>query len=275
MSDPLKNFDLFIEPSPKRVRVKFAGQVVADTRRALLVHERGCAPVYYFPVDSVRADLLHPSDLSTRCAAKGAAVYWHLKLGEHWSDNAVWRYPDPTTEAGAALQAYYAFDWKAVDEWFEEEEQLFLHPHARDPYKRIEAVRSSRHVRVVVDGHVVASSRHPVVVFETGGPTRYYLPEQDIKTEYLSASQRVTHCPYRGEAKHWSLTLQGRSYPDIAWAYPSPGAGLSKIAGMRAFFQERVDYFEVDGEKLAEEDWGPSLLDYFGRGRFFTGRDRA
>ena len=65
------------------------------------------------------------------------------------------------------------FDWTAMDAWFEEDDEVFVHP--RNPYSRVDAVRSTRTVRVEIHGVVLAESSAPVMVFETGLPTRYYL----------------------------------------------------------------------------------------------------
>ncbi|MFM0101117.1 DUF427 domain-containing protein [Paraburkholderia nemoris] len=269
MSDSLLHYDIFIEPSLRRVKVNFAGQTLVDTRDALLVHERGHVPVYYVPVHQVRDDLLHPSDTTTHSPHKGDARYWDLKYGEDWSENAVWRFTRPSTDVGERLKEYYAFDWRAVDVWYEEDEELFAHSHARDPYKRIDALASSRHVRVVVDDVVVADSCHPVAVFETGVPTLYYLPLQDVRTDLLEPTRTVTHCPYKGAARYWSISVGGKTRQDVVWSYSSPFTDMSKIAGLLAFLPERVDRFEVDGESLGVGDWNFSVLDYFNHGRFF------
>lgn len=270
MTSPLQSFDLYIEPSPRQVRVRVGEAFVATTRSALLVHERERLPVYYFPLESVESSWLEPSTHKSECARKGVASYWHLVVGDRRVENAVWRYSEPTTDAGRALEHYYAFEWKAVDAWYEEEEQLFLHPHARDPYKRVDAINSSRHVRVLIGDQVVADSRNTVAVFETGLPTRYYFPLQDVAAKWLRPSTTLTSCPYKGQAHYWSVQAGDTLHKDVVWYYPTPIPEIPKIAGLLAFYQERVTRFEVDGVAVSDEPWHRSVLDFFNHGTFYS-----
>lgn len=271
MSNFFQAYDVFIEPVERHIRVKFAGQIVADTRAALRFHERGHVPVYYIPSADVREDLLHRSTLKTQYKGKGTASYWDLKSGDYWSENAVWRYMDSSTDLGERIRDYYAFDWNAVDVWYEEQEELFCHSHARDPYKRIDALASSQHVRVYAGNELIADSRHPVAVFETGVPVLYYLPLQDVRTEFLEPTSTVTTCPYKGAARYWSINVGDRIYSDAVWSYAAPFSEIWKVNGLLAFYPERVDRFEVDGKELREQEWNLSILDFLSRGRFYSG----
>jgi uncharacterized protein (DUF427 family) len=131
-----------------------------------------------------------------------------------------------------------------MDAWFEEDEQVFTHP--RDPYTRVDVLRSSRHVRIEVDGTTVAASGSPTLLFETGLPVRYYLPRPHVRMELLTPRDTVSHCPYKGQAEYWSVRSGQRVYDDLAWSYRSPFPESQKIAGLIAFFDERVDVV-VDG----------------------------
>jgi uncharacterized protein (DUF427 family) len=140
------------------------------------------------------------------------------------------------------------FEWAALDAWFEEDEQVFVHP--RDPYTRVDALRSDREVRVELDGVVLADSRSPVMVFETGLPTRYYVNRTDVRFEHLVPSGTVTSCPYKGTTSaYWSVQVNGTLREDLAWAYDFPTRQLLPIAGLVAFYNEKVDIF-LDGELL-------------------------
>jgi Domain of unknown function (DUF427) len=92
------------------------------------------------------------------------------------------------------LSGTVRFDWAALDTWFEGE-QVF-EPH-RNRYVPVDALRSTRPVRVELDGIVLAESPLPVMVFETGLPTRYYLNPTEINFEHLTPSDTVTACPSR------------------------------------------------------------------------------
>jgi len=118
--------------------------------------------------------------------------------------------------------------------------------HPRDPYTRIDSLRSSRHVRIDVDGVTVAESTGPTILFETGLPPRYYLPKTDVRMDLLSPSDSTTECPYKGTAEYWNLEVDGTTHEDIVWSYPFPAHESAPIAGLVCFYDERVDV-TVDG----------------------------
>lgn len=236
---------LYLEDSPRRVRVVFGGETVADSRRVKLLHETGHLPVYYFPEGDVRMDLLEPTDHTTHCPFKGDASYWSVKVGDRVAENAVWGYPEPI-ESCPPIAGHVAFYWRTMDAWFEEDEEVFVHP--RDPYHRVDVLESSRHVRVTVNGEVAAETERPKVLFETGLPPRYYFPEEDVRTDLLVPSEKETGCPYKGFASYWSVEAGGERVEDLVWCYPGPIEGVEKIRDHLCFFNEKVD-LEVDGEK--------------------------
>jgi uncharacterized protein (DUF427 family) len=245
---------IYVEPSPKRVRVVVADEVVADSRRTMLLHESGSQPVYYFPPEDVRQDLLEPSDTVTYCPKKGDAAYRSVRVGERFVKDAAWLYPEPIAGAPpiAGLMAFY---WNRADRWLEEEEEVFFHP--RDPYHRIDILRSSRQVRVLRKGELLAESDRAMVLFETGLPPRYYLPRDDVRAE-LQPSDHVTGCPYKGIASYFSVVVDSRVTPDIVWTYTDPLPDATRIAGLLAFYGERVD-LELDGipQERPESPWIP------------------
>jgi uncharacterized protein (DUF427 family) len=236
---------LYFEDSPRRVRVKFGGQTVADSRRVKLMHEAGLLPVYYFPEEDVRMDLLEATDHTTHCPFKGDALYWTVRVGDRVAENAVWSYPNPLEEA-PPLAGYLAFYWRRMDHWFEENEEVFVHP--RDPYHRVDVLESSRHVRVSMNGEVVAETERPAILFETGLPPRYYIPPEDVRDDVLAGSQNTTQCPYKGIASYYSVVAGGDRAEALVWYYPDPIPEAAKIRGLLCFYNEKVD-IEVDGEK--------------------------
>lgn len=239
--------EMILEPSPRRVRAFFGGEAVVDSRRAYLLHQRGSLPAYYFPRDDVREDLLAPTSHTSHCPIRGDARYWSLKVGDREVENAVWNYPDPREDA-PDVSDLLSFYWDSMDRWFEEEEEVFVHP--RDPYHRIDVLESSRHVEVRWEGTLLAESRRPVLLFETGLPVRFYLPKLDVRTDLMESSDTRTECPYKGRTSaYWSAGGHGGEdgEGDLAWCYEFPLEGVRKIAGRIAFYQERVDVL-VDGE---------------------------
>ena len=234
-----------IEPAPRRVRAMLGGQMVLDTIRALYVWESPNYPQYYIPVADVHPGLLvdeqHPQYLR-----QGTAHRHGLRVGETSRPGSAWVY---TGDVLAELAETVRFDWKALDAWFEEDEEIFVHP--RNPYARVDALRSTRTVRIELDGVVLAESSSPVMVFETGLPTRYYLNRTEVNFDHLLPTETVTQCPYKGRTSgSWSVRVGGTTYPDLAWAYDFPTRQLTPIAGMIAFYNEKVDVI-VNGERLA------------------------
>jgi uncharacterized protein (DUF427 family) len=179
---------------------------VADSRRTKLLYPDGQEiPRHVFPEEDVRLGLLPPE--------------------------AIKRHDDGLIE----------IDWSAPDEWLEEDEPLI--GHARDPFKRIDARRTSRHITVSIGGQVVADTRRGVALFETGLPTRWYIPRDDVSAELTRNDEHRTTCAYKGHATHWDAAGERA----IAWSYELPLNDAVPVRSMIAFYNERVD-IEVDGE---------------------------
>ena len=223
------------ERSPKRIRAELGGRVALDTTRALLVWEQPHYPTYFVPADDVLAELHDTGD--TVPAPDGTPGRAHdLRLGDAVAMGAALTFPEAHDPA---LLAQVRVAWAAMDAWFEEDEEVFVHP--RDPYTRIDALRSSRHVVIALDGVELAETRHPVVLYETGLIPRYYLPPTDVRRELFVPTDTVTHCPYKGSASYLSLVSDELDEPDLAWSYAFPTRESLPIAGLVAFHDERVD----------------------------------
>lgn len=233
---------LYWEDQPKRVRLEVAGETIADTRRAKLLHETGLLPVTYLPLEDVRSDLLEDSDRSSHCPFKGDARYWSVRVGDRLVEDLLWGYPEPL-EGAPPLAGYVAPYVDRVDAWYEEDERLLGHPH--DPYHRVDALRSSRHVRVLLDGETVADTTRPVLVFETGLPPRPYLPREDVRMTALQPSDTTSVCPYKGVASYWAVEGE-----DVAWSYEDPLPEATAAGGHLAFLTGDHVVVEVDGEPL-------------------------
>ena len=197
-----------IEPAPKWIRGTIGDRTVVDTRRAQLVWEHEYYPWWYIPV----ADVSDPSL--------------------------------PTTTVDD-LPDHVKIDWTAVERWFEEDEEVFVHP--RDPYRRVDALPSTRHVVVRVDDVVVADSHRPTILYETGLPPRYYLPPDDVRLDLLTATSTTTGCPYKGFARYWSLAVDDTVHTDLVWGYDDPFPESAPVKGLMCFYNEKVD-LEIDGE---------------------------
>ena len=260
------------EPIEKRIRATLGGETVVDSTRALLVWEpRRVVPTYAVPVEDVRADV-EPAPAAaavgggeTGVMAMGAprlgaipvldpSVPFAVRSTEGESlvvrhdgrEAAAFRAADPD------LEGYVIVDFDGFDEWFEEDERNVGHP--RDPFHRIDIVHGSRHVRVELDGEVLAESSAPYLLFEPPIPVRYYLPREDVRMDLLQPSDTRTFCAYKGQASYLSYGEAA----DLAWTYPAPLREAAEVTDRIAFFNERADLV-VDGARLERPitPWSP------------------
>jgi uncharacterized protein (DUF427 family) len=233
-----------VEPVPRRVRGFLAGTPVLDTTAALYVWEWANYPQYYIPLADVDSSLLIDEDRSQKLH-RGTARRHGVKVGTVSRPQSARVYGD---DALPGLAGTVRFDWEALDAWFEEDEQVFVHP--RNPYTRVDALRSSRTVRIELDKVVLAESAATVMVFETGLPTRYYFDRTAVDFRHLVHTDTVTACPYKGlTSDYWSVDAGGGVQADLAWAYDFPTRQLQPITGLVAFYNEKVDVF-LDGEPI-------------------------
>lgn len=199
---------VYVEDFPRRVRAVKEGRTVVDSERVRMVHETDRLPYYSFPQDDV--------ELAARA--------------------------DPHVEGHVTVP------WEAVDAWFEEDDEQFVHP--RDPYHRIDVLNTPRSIRVSLHGTVLAESTRARALYETGLPIRYYLPPDDVVPGALERSDTVTQCAYKGTADHWSARVSGELIVDVAWSYAEPRREAEDVRGRISFYNERVD-LDVDGVRQA------------------------
>src|SRR4051812_8551992 len=237
------------EPIEKRIRASADGATVVDSTRAVLVWEpRRVVPAYAVPADDILGELaaappsngnadgvLHPGIPFSVHTAAGEPVTIADRAG------AGFRLADED------LAGYVVLDFAAFDEWYEEDEPVVVHP--RDPYHRVDVRQTSRPVRIEIGGDVVAETTHARLLFGTQLPTRFYPPREGVAAE-LHPSDRRSSCPYKAGASCWSVEGGGRRRPDIAWSSAQPLPDLPQVAGLVAFWDERVDVFP-DGERRA------------------------
>jgi uncharacterized protein (DUF427 family) len=210
-----------VEPAPRRLRGVLDGRTILDTQGAFYVWEHPHFPQYYVPREDVEEAALERLGEAARVVGEGDEVG-----------------PPGTVR----------IEWKALEAWYEEDERVFVHP--RSPYARVDALRSSRTLRVELEGVVLAETSSPVLLFETGLPTRHYLDRTAIDFSHLVPSDTVSSCPYKGTTSgYWSVKIGDAVHADLAWSYDFPTPELTKLAGLVAFYDEKVDTF-VDGVQL-------------------------
>ena len=231
------------ERSERWVRGFVGDTVVVDSRTPVLFwEEKRPVPHYAFDPSDVRMDLLRererPATYSRFFGPLGAVTQWFdIQVGEQVLPAAAWTRDDPM------LADLVIVTWEpgVIDRWMEEDEIVFGHP--RDPHHRVDAMPSSRQVTVSLDGQLLAATDSPVLLFETGLPTRYYVRQEDLVSGDLEPASHQTMCPYKGVAdRYWSLPTA----ENIAWSYTDPVPAVQNIAGRVAFYNEFVDIV-VDG----------------------------
>ena len=236
-----------VEPAPRRVRATLGGELIFDTTQARYVWEWPYYPQYYVPVEDVDERFLVDEHHEQRLR-QGTSRRHGLRAGDLNRPGAVRVFGDDAI-GGVARTA--RFDWDALDAWYEEDEQVFVHP--RNPYVRVDALRSHRLVRASLEGITLAESATPVLVFETGLPTRYYFDRTDVLFSHLVPTSTQTACPYKGvTSDYWSVRTGSEvheGHQDLAWAYDFPTSQLLPIAGLVAFYNEKID-IDVDGVRL-------------------------
>ena len=192
-----------VEPVPRRVRAVVGDTTVIDTTAARYVWEHPWYPQFYLPPSAVPTDAVDPEG-ATEDTPQGTVELHTLVLGDTRTAGGARRLTDDTPLSDMA--GWWRLDWDAFDGWFEEDEALLSHP--RSPYVRVDSLPSSRHVRVEVAGTVLAESHRPTLLFETGLPTRYYLPPEDVRLDLLTPIDLRTSCPYKGTVSdYWDVTV--------------------------------------------------------------------
>lgn len=228
---------LYLHALPQRIRGEAGGVTVVDSSSVMMIHETGLLPRWYFPTADVSTDLLEPSGTTSHCPFKGDARYWHVRVGTRLVEDAFWEYPRPLAGA-AGIEGLLSPYTEKFDKWWDEDEVVVGHP--RDPFHRVDARRSSRHVTVSAAGEVIAETDHAVSVNETGLPTRWYVPLGDVRAEVLERSQTTTLCPYKGVASYWSIRVPGRIFTDAAWTYSDPLLEAVPTRGCVSFLADGV-----------------------------------
>lgn len=109
---------------------------------------------------------------------------------------------------------------------------------------------SNAHIEVRLGGEILATTDRALALEETGLPTRYYLPPEDVRTDLLRPTSFHTTCPFKGEASYWTAEVGGTTHDGVVWAYEQPIEGAAAIAGYLSFYPNRAEIL-VDGEPLA------------------------
>lgn len=251
-AQPLPDRLLFAEPLRRRMRVQVANRWIADSDDVVLLHEPGRYPVAYFPLGSIRGDVLTLENHRTAHSDLGDTAWYSVCVEDRRIARAAWRHAALPSHA-SLLQDRVAFVWQEMDAFFEEDERIV--GHAADPYHRIDIRQSSRHVVVRSAGKIVAETHRPRVLFESGYAPRWFVPRDDINGSALIPVDWQTFCPYKGIASYYDIG----ECRQAAWSYRRAWVEVARIADFISFEPDKVDVF-IDGEQLGQQAAQPVSL---------------
>ena len=247
-TDPFQIEPGTVAQGAKRVRPYLNGQLVADSAAPLEIWEHPYYPHYGFGPDEIEVVLSEVGN-GPRSKVFGPSINYDVVADGVTAPAAARRYPDAPN---ATMRDYTLFSWNAMTTWLEEDE--VVHTHPRSPYVRLDALASSRHVQVRFGDVVLADSPNPVVLYETGLTPRYYLPQSDVRMDLLVPTDTQSHCPYKGTARYWSVTVEDRTLADVVWGYDMPLAESQRFAGLVCFWPQKYADLTVtvDGKRIGQ-----------------------
>jgi uncharacterized protein (DUF427 family) len=239
---PLPDRLLFAEPLRRRMRVRFGGAWIADSEDVVLLHEPGRYPVAYFPLGDVADGVLEPGQHTTLHHDLGATSWYSVRAGEHSAPRAAWQHTELPGYA-SDLKGRVAFAWRAMDAFYEEDDRIV--GHAADAYHRIDIRATSRHL-VVRDGdRVIADTRRPLVLYESGFAPRWYVPREDVNEAALLPVDGQTFCPYKGLASYYTIGDRKRA----AWCYINAWPEVGRVSNLVSFEPDKIEVC-LDGQRL-------------------------
>ncbi|WP_375484083.1 DUF427 domain-containing protein [uncultured Mycobacterium sp.] len=242
---PLPERLLFAEPLRRRMRVRFAEQWIADSEDVVLLHEPGRYPVAYFPTGDIQPDLLVPEDRVTAHRDLGEMNWFTVDATQRAANHAAWQFAALPPHA-AVLEGRVAFAWRAMDAFFEEDDRIV--GHASDFYHRIDIRATSRHLIVCDGDQVIADTRRPLALYESGFAPRWYVPREDIEDVALKPVEGQTFCPYKGLASYYNIGDRKRA----AWCYVNAWPEVAPVRNLVSFEPDKIDVY-IDDKQLRLE----------------------
>ena len=243
--EPLSKKLLYAEPLRRRMRVRFGGVWIADSEDVVLLFGPGHYPMAYFPQSAISADMLEPTEYTTRHPELGPTSWYLVRAGGQSAPRGAWQHTDVPTYA-SELQERVAFAWPAMDAFYEEDERIV--GHAADSYHRIDIRQTSRHLVVRHRDRVIADTNRPMVLYESGFAPRWYVPRADVDESALTHVDRQTFCPYKGLCSYFNV-----GDADLAvWSYPKAYPEVRRISNFLSFEPDIVSV-QVDGKQLRLE----------------------
>lgn len=242
---------LYVEPLRRRMRVRFGGTWIADSENVLLLFEPGRYPVAYFPKKDISPESLQSIEHTTRHPELGLTFWYAVRAGEQSAKRGAWQHMELPVYA-SELQERVAFAWTAMDAFYEEDERIL--GHAADSYHRIDIRQSSRNLVVRHSDRIIADTKRPLVLYESGFAPRWYVARADIDETALVLVEQQTFCPYKGLCSYYDIGDARRG----AWSYPEAYTEVARISGLVSFEPDIVSV-QLDGMQLHLEP-GQSVL---------------
>jgi uncharacterized protein (DUF427 family) len=243
--EPLPQRLLYVEPLRRRMRVRFGGAWIADSEHVLLLFEPGRYPVAYFPQTDISPEVLERCEHTTRHPDLGLTSWYTVRAAAQHTTRAAWQHVDLPSYA-AELQERIAFAWRAMDAFYEEDERIL--GHAADSYHRIDIRQASRNLAVRHQDRVVADTKRPIVLYESGFAPRWYVPRADVDESALTFVEHQTFCPYKGLCSYYDIGDARLA----AWSYREAYPEVGRISDLVSFEPDMVSV-QLDGRQLRLE----------------------
>jgi len=224
------------------MRVRFGGAWIADSEHVVLLFEPDRYPVAYFPKTDIAPGVLQLSGHGTRHRDLGPTSWYTVTVGEHEAGRGGWEHTDLPSYA-SELQSRIAFAWPAMDGFYEEDERVV--GHAADSYHRIDIRQASRNLVVRHQDRVVADTKRPLVLYESGFAPRWYVSRTDIDDSALTFVEHETFCPYKGVCSYFDIGDARLA----AWSYREAFSEVGRISGLVSFEPDIVSV-QIDGTQL-------------------------
>ncbi|OBH99147.1 DUF427 domain-containing protein [Mycobacterium sp. E2733] len=242
---PLPARLLYAEPLRRRMRVRLADKWIADSQDVILLHEPGRYPVAYFPRGDIEAGVLLAEDRLTQHKDLGDTQWFTIKVAAREASHAAWQHTALPPHA-SILDGRLAFAWRAMDAFYEEDDRIV--GHATDAYHRIDIRSTSRHLIVCDGDRVIADTKRPLALYESGFAPRWYVPREDIDESGLELVDTQTFCPYKGICSYYDIGGCKRA----AWSYLNAWPEVTRVTGLVSFEPDKIDVY-LDGEQLQLE----------------------
>ena len=240
--EPLPKRLLYVEPLRRRMRVRFGGNWIADSENVLLLFEPGHYPMAYFPETEIESNTLQRTEHTTRHPDLGLTSWYAVQVGEQKAQRGAWQHIELPTYA-SELQGRIAFAWPAMDAFYEEDERIV--GHAADSYHRIDIRQTSRHLVVHHRDRIIADTKRPMVLYESGFAPRWYVPHTDVDQSALTPVERQTFCPYKGLCSYYNI----RDAQLAVWSYSEAYPEVGRISSFLSFEPDVVSV-HLDGKQL-------------------------